>query len=383
MFLNITILILLLYYILRSLNTILKTTFDNALKIYYVLILIFHFCSSIGYILVNKYIGQDTIGYFNGALNTGNWLELFDVGRTIISFFIFPLVKIGISMPVIFLFFSTISFKGFLILFELIEVKTVAKYNWYLLMLFLLPSIHFWTGSIGKEAILFFLLVFLLKKIKSKLFDGYFIIAFVTIYVIRPHLFFFLLLSFILVIFFEKGISKRLKRKLIITSMLIGIIFSPIFFIYFLKVEEISFISIKDYLDEFLKFTESVAGNSSISISETTLFSRILIILFVPLPFLSDIKNVFQFVVAIENVYVLLVVIYSVFFILKNKIYTKKFSIDLRFTIISFVLLVLLFGLYVYNLGLASRMRVMFYPYLFYFLFFTLNIKYQLNEKVD
>ncbi|PCH52521.1 MAG: hypothetical protein COC22_03955, partial [Flavobacteriaceae bacterium] len=344
-----------------------------SLKIYYTLFTLIHFTAAIAHIYLNDTIGKDAFRYFNNALEAENWFQLFDVGRNFMSFLVYPFVKLGITIHVLFLLFATISFKGFLLYFEMLDIKKITKNNWFLLVLFLMPSLHFWTGFLGKEALLLLITVYLLKIISTISFGIPFFIAFLLLFFIRPHMFFILSFVFILVLYLEKGILKKIKRNLILILLISTVILVPVFFKYFLKIEVFNIVVIKEYLSAFLSYTQVNTGNSPISLADTTLFSRILMQLFMPLPYLYAIKNVFQLGIAIENSYFLLICIYSIYYFIKNGIKINNISIDLKFALISSILLIILIGSYIYNLGLASRMRVMFLPYLFYFLIHTIN----------
>ena len=96
-------------------------------------------------------------------------------------------------MTVLFLLFATLSFKGFLIYFEMINLDAVRKRSYPLLLFFMLPSIHIWTGMLGKEALLFLWMALLLKKISNRTYDWKMIVLFLMIFFLRPHVFFVLL----------------------------------------------------------------------------------------------------------------------------------------------------------------------------------------------
>jgi hypothetical protein len=289
------------------------------------------------------------------------------------SFLIYPFVQLGVTIEVLFLVFATISFKGFLLYFKMLELKSITKHNWFVLLLFLMPSLHFWTGFLGKEALLFFLMAYILKNVKAKSFNFPFFLAFLIIFFIRPHVFFIVAFGFLIVLLLEKEISKKTKRYLILIPSIIIIALIPIFLKYFLKIDTIDIAGIKEYLSSFLNYTQTNTGNSPISLIDTNLFSRILILLFMPLPYIYAIKNSFQWGIALENVYFLLIFVYSMYCLAVNRIKMNIIRMDIKFALITSVLLVVLFGSYIYNLGLASRMRVMFLPYLLYVLIIAFN----------
>ena len=82
---------------------------------------------------------------------------------------------------------------------------------------------------------------------------------------------------------------------------------------------------------------------------------------------------------AVENMYFIAVLLYAIYYFIKNKVSFIRLRIEQRFAFIASFLLIILFGSYLYNLGLGNRMRVMFLPYLFYVLITVINSKSQ-NE---
>jgi hypothetical protein len=449
-FLNSIISILLVYYVLNELLPLFKKATSKVEKAFLITLFIIHFGASIAFLLLlDNLPNNDAIKYYNAAVEAPNWLSLFSVGGYIVSFLIYPLVKIKVSIAVLFLVFATISFKGFLIYFELLNFKALSKKVLIIFLFFLIPSIHFWTGFLGKEALLFLLMALVLKHIKLmrftfrpfklntssirvifdkklyrellsfnkiaildsstdrsrsanfkpkkaensleltkfnqneqrklKIVDWKLLLYVGFIFLIRPHVFFILLLAFLLIFMFEKEVSRALKRKVLLLSIVCSVIALPIFFRYFLKIDTFSISAFQDFFEGLARHGEN-SGNSKIDLMNTSIFSRIFYLILMPLPFLYDIKNSFQWVTATENSYFLLIFIFSIYFFIKNNMNFKSLKIDQKFAITSSLLLMVLFGAYLYNLGLGNRMRIMFFPYLFYFLITTINAAKE-NEK--
>jgi hypothetical protein len=98
-----------------------------------------------------------------------------------------------------------------------------------------------------------------------------------------------------------------------------------------------------------------------------------------PLPFLYPFKNMFIVVISIENMYYLLIIGFIIWYSIKFGWHQIKWNSVTKFALIASVLLIVLFGSYLYNLGLGNRMRIMFYPYLFYVLN-AVSLKIDLNK---
>jgi len=380
--LNIVISISLIVYIAYSLTQLLKRTISPFYKTYFVLFSIMHFGVALGfaYFLNDLTTINDPQDFYIGAKSAENWFSLFGIGHDFMSFIIYPFVKYGVSIEVLFLLFATISFKGFLIYFDLLKVnENVQKRKIFLLLFFLIPSIHFWTGFLGKDPLLFFLMALVLQKVSSRAFNLKLILLFIPIFLIRPHVFFVLMLSFMLFFMLNSKRDSSIQRKVVLGSILVFSILAPIFLIYFLKMENLSFVELSDYYKGFMEYA-TAKGNTSISLSETNIFTRIFYITLMPLPFLYPLNNPFLVFVSLENIYYLILFIFIFFYFLKNKLGWINITDVDRFALISGIALLILFSSYLYNLGLGNRMRIMFYPYLFYFLNSNINIKFNMKK---
>lgn len=377
---NSIIVLLLVYYVLNEFLPLLKKATSKIEKTFLIILFIVHFGASITFLfLLDNLPNNDALKYYNAAIEAPNWLSLFSVGGYFLSFLIYPLVKIKASIAVLFFLFATISFKGFLIYYELLNFKTLSKKGIVLLLFFLIPSMHFWTGFLGKEALLFLLMALVLKHIKLKTVNWKLLLYIGLIFLIRPHVFFIMLLAFLYIFMYEKEVSRTLKRKVFLLSIVCSVLALPIVFRYFLKIDTFSINAFQDFFEGLARHGEN-SGNSKIDLMNTNLFTRIFYLILMPLPFLYDIKNSFQWVTAFENSYYLFIFMFSIYYFVKNKISFKSLKIDQKFAITTSLLLIVLFGSYLYNLGLGNRMRIMFFPYLFYVLITSINTTKE-NEK--
>lgn len=366
--LNILLIFLLTLYVIFELVSVIKKTSSQIIILFFVLFTLIHFGFSLGYayFLDKLTMIHDPIIFYNKARVGNSWLDSFGFGNQFIPFLIYPLVQLNIRIEVLFLLFSTISFKGFLIYFEMLDINKLLNNNRFLLLFYLLPTLHFWTGSIGKEALLVCLMAILLGKIKFMSFDFSFALLLTAIFLIRPHVFFVLILVLSLFFFMGKEVDHKFKIRMVLLVLLSIFVLLPLSLKFFLSIDNLSFESLENYIFKFLEYTEA-KGGSSISLMDTNVISRILYLIFMPLPFLYDFKNKLQIIVSIENVFFLLGILFTLFYIIKNKLKWQNLKYDLRFVLIASLFLIILFGSYLYNLGLGNRMRIMFLPYMFYF----------------
>lgn len=380
---NTAIFLALSFYSFSLLKELIKKTKSSFYKIYFYLFTIIHFGVAFGFAyFLNKLATiNDPHDFYNGALSSNNWFSLFGIGHKFMSFIIYPLVKLNVSIEMLFFICATISYKGYLIYFELLKVhQFIEKQKVFLLLFFLIPSIHFWTVFLGKDPLLFFLMALILKKVVNRKFDYNIVLLLIPIFLIRPHVCFILILSFVIFFLFDKNANAILKRNLIIKSLIVFFCLLPIFFLFFLKMENLSFSALVDYYNNFIAYTLN-KGNTSINLTNTNLITRIFYLVLMPLPFLYPIKNEFIFFISIENIYYLIVFTFAIVYYLKNINQIINMKDDSRWTLISSILLILLFASYLYNIGLGNRMRIMFFPYLFYFFNKTINfpLKIKLN----
>lgn len=347
-------------------------------KLFFVTVTLLHFVASVVFFLsLDKLPENDATNFYVNALYANSWLSLCNFGSSFISFLIYPFVKLGITLPVLFAFFAAISYTAFIQYFKLLSFqKSTNKINWFLLF-FIVPSVHFWTGFVGKEALLLVFMVQILKGITHKKYDNWFWFQCILVFLIRPHVFFVLVVSLLIVLSTDTTITAKYKKKLMVYAMLFMLICLPLSALYFLKIDGLDFTAIKNYYDSFLNYTIN-KGNTAISLTNTTILSRTWYLLYMPLPVFFEIKNLFQMVVSVEGVYFLISFMYFIYISFQKQICFKRLDNGLKFALLSSLLLIVLFASYLYNLGLGNRMRMMFYPYLFYFFITIVNLK---NEK--
>jgi len=295
-------------------------------------------------------LNSDAIKFYQNASNASNWIETFGTGNKSISFFIYPFVRMGLSYFSLSAIFSFIGLVGYYIYLDIgiSTFKKVKRVKFLITILLLIPSFHFWTAALTKEAIIFTLMAMLFKMIDSKNIN-YFkvLIILLTILLIRPYISVFLLLSIII-------INYKKYKLLVKISLCLFFIASGFVLLKFLNINSLE--SIKNnyyYLAEYAKNN----GGSSIDLLESNYFERMFLTLFRPLFF--DANSLIQHMVSIEN---LIWFICVVLFLSKIRHISFMIKIE-RFLIIFIVFTIVFYSIYMYNLGLANRMRVMFYPY--------------------
>lgn len=346
-------------------------------KWFVVLLFIVHFAAmGVAYQDTITNTENDAFYFYKEAVTSDSWWTLFGLGSSFLNFLIYPLVQAGVTFFVLFLFFATISYQAFLWYFEhMAEYQKNAvntKVAVLIQSLFLLPSLHYWSGLLGKDVLVFFLLSYLVFEFKKETkIKGLHIFVSLLLLVLRPHIFGATLIAFIIYCLTQKNISKSIKIKVLISSLSITGALVPIL-MRFVNVDTLTYDSISAKFME-LNLYAAAQGGSGISLVEVSYPERVWLLLFRPLFY--DVKTSYQYIVSFENSIVLIILTISFFFLLSKK---KSFVIakEVKFALLTGSCILLMIAVYIYNLGLASRMRLMFLPLFFYVLHHMVTSKY-------
>ena len=150
------------------------------------------------------------------------------------------------------------------------------------------------------------------------------------------------------------------KIKIVLLSLLILCVFIPIIML-FLKIDSLSYAVLVELWDNLNIYSKNVSNG--ISLTESSFLDRIGLLMFSPLFY--DTTTFYQYVISIENSLVLLFLLIVGFYL-----YVKRKNIfvtdDVKLALLIGFCIMFMIALYIYNLGLASRMRLMFLPLFFY-----------------
>lgn len=307
---------------------------------------------------------SDSKGYFRNSVQHNVWESFgFGDGTVFISQLIYPFTKgLGVSYLGSNLLFSMLSLWGVYRLYD-VSLGILKKWTpWF--MIFLIPSMHFWTGFLGKDALVFF-------GIASLVYNAFFRKK--LIHYILP-VFFIMFARFYILVFLAAGflfalviLSNKIKiyQKVIIAigGLVAMVYLSPFFF---------SVVGIKetDKLSERREviLQANMEGGSGIDLSNSNLAVRFFSYLF--RPFVFEAHSFTSLMAAIENILWLIlffIVIRNFRKIMKNQDTLFWFCISAFFT-------VLLPAAYLLsNLGIAARQKIMVVPFLFYIFFMVLR----------
>ncbi len=325
---------------------------------------IVHFILTSLYFLYISNARSDSVGYYERSLNGTNWIDFFQSGTVFIYFLAYPFVKLlSLSYISVMLLFSYFGYLA-IIFFYLAAVENVTlKPIWNNLtaieLIFLLPNIHFWTSSLGKGSVITLglgLFIFGLSRFNKRIF--LIIIGLFITYMVRPHIFFTLVVSTMIGIFItNSGIKPLFKWT---------IFFIAIFLFFYLSEDVLKFTNAES-LDVFSsnnighRAVELSKANTGIDISNYSLGLKLFTFWFRPL--FVDANGVFGIMVSFENLFYL----YLFAYILKTILFTwSNLNGWFRISIFIFILGSIILAQITGNLGLAIRQKAQLMPFLFF-----------------
>ena len=335
-------------------------------KYFLAAIFLLHYIAFIAYYKLSVVQQKDSFLFYQNALEANSILDFKIYGSQLMSIICYPFSKVGVNYFVLSLTFATIGFLGFLKYFQfLISRLDKNFYGSFIALFLLIPSLHFWTAGLTKETIIFYLMsIIFVSTFKNHRPTLLVVVSLFIVFLIRPYLLFILIIAFSIDYFLNFKGSLKEKRITMFVVSFIAILLTPIL-LNFLKLTEFNLERIKYNFASLVKYSQNFGG-SSIDLKNSTYLERLFLVFFRPLFY--DAKTLFQYFISFENLiaFFLLINFLKDIFIRKVKLNAMKNEL---FLLVTVILLILFYGIYMYNLGLASRMRVMFIPYMFIFLF--------------
>ena len=317
----------------------------------------------------NLYWFQNNAKYLKGK----TWLDFFNYGTDVILFINYPLANI-LKLPVWFgcIIYGTIGLFGIFQFKKLVEswmpnsIK-IFDFN-VLLLLYVMPNLHFWTATIGKEAICFLCIAtILLKVFQNRYASWQLVVGALLLLLIRPHVFLMLGTSIIIIELAYNSWSFK-KRLMAFLTSLMGVVLSFYMFLQLSKIKILNWERLKHFNDySILSFKDS---GSYVPMLEYNYVEKIFAFYFRPLFFDTD--HMYGLVLSIENLLYLLLHIFVLFIVVKYwRVFKtdKLFKIILLFTIISVLLYVQRYA----GLGIFVRTKVMIQPFTIMALVWLLN----------
>lgn len=304
---------------------------------------------------------SDSKGYFSRAkysFRGESWFDFYGTSTTFVEFIGYPFIHFfGFSyeaMMVLFAFFGFIGVAFFYTLFEEkfpLKVKIINEWD-LKKVIFLLPNLHFWTGSFGKGSIIFMgiaMVFFSVVKFRERLIP--LLIGGLIIYHVRPHIMLMLLIAIVIgVLFSSRGISNQARIFLLIIG-LVSISFVLNDALKLVGVEQEEFIS--DGVDLSKRASELGKATSGVDINNYNLFEKFFTFFYRPL--FVDAPGILGVIVSFENLFYVLVTIPLLNLRFLRYLFQSEYLVkaSLLFFIVASLALAQVSG----NLGIAIRQK--------------------------
>ncbi|MDP8993384.1 MAG: hypothetical protein M3N07_00125 [Pseudomonadota bacterium] len=296
----------------------------------------------------------DTYGYYYDPM--GMYGEGFGLGTQFIVFAVQSIKHmVGGTYLDYFFLFQALGYAGICLLMRVadeIYSELGLRMPPYLYLLLFVPSLHFWSSAVGKDAPFLFsavLAIWSSMRLPQRLLG--LVAALLLMLLIRPHIFLVAVAALALAAMAGRGVRAHVRVALFVAASA-GVAFAISAVQETFNIDVTSSESVMQQLErrEGVLQTED-AGNTSVNAAYPV---RLLSLLFRPLFF--DAQGLFGLISSMENLAILLlvsVILFRIRFVaalVRNIVY-------IRFTVIFTLMLILFLALAYYNVGLGLRQK--------------------------
>lgn len=294
---------------------------------------------------------------------TEDWKQYLEVGTDVIKLINYPFTKF-LQLPFWagFIIHSLIGFYAIVELYKFASQRVGTSNRWSkygLMLIFLLPNLHFWTSIIGKEPIVFLATTWVVINCSFKQFKNPKLwLGAILLMLIRPHVAMFLLIAIGLV-FVLKGKVWTWKKGLLIALLVavsMGLYLmtmqllnrNPFNIAYILERNNASLLAFK-------------RAGSYVPMLEYNILERLFALNF--RPFFEKPLSLYSLVLSAENLIILVILLYALGWLIRHY---RRVKLDDFFQIaVWFGLISSLFFIQRYScLGIFVRTKIMYLPFL-------------------
>lgn len=339
---------------------------DYRVKIIPYFMVILHLLTTVGfYFFVLNSIG-DAKGYYLAATNHSGIDNIVPISNGFVEILLYPFIHFfEFSFFSCSLLFSFLSLRGFLFIYEfVIKLRNGSGSNW--LYLFLLPSMHFWTSAIGKDALILFGISWLMFNFISKRSILMYIIPLLIITLTR---FYVLALIGVGVGIALVLLSKQLKISYKIFAMLFFLLVGTLILPYFLSTIAISDVeSIGKQSELVIKANQE--GGGAVDLQGSNIVVKWFSYLF--RPFLFEARSAQMLMTALENI-VWMVIFWKIILGARSiKFIPVKRQTFFWISLACIVTVTLPSAFILSNFGISSRQKIMIVPMMLHLFFESL-----------
>ncbi|HPF12215.1 MAG TPA: hypothetical protein PKW08_10460 [Flavobacteriaceae bacterium] len=351
------------------------------------LLWLYHVVISLTFIAYVSQSGGDALGYWFNVKHFEaydlNYYYSLGIGTTfmyVINYF--PSKILELSFMTGSFLYAFLGYVGILLFYIIFKQKAASQVRLFGVKLFpylfFLPNLHFWSSGIGKDSILFFCIaVFFYGMLRPRKHLVSMVLVLLLSYFIRPHITFFLLISFGLG-FVLDGKLRSYQKILLLLPLFLILVFSLQNVLTYLRIEDLDFNSLNNFAeDKVLKLSRSHT-DSAIDLSNYPYPLKVFTFLYRPLFF--DINGVLAIFASVENL-ILLVLTLRLLRANPFKLFRKS-DYFFKSMLIFFLLGTLSFSLILGNLGIMLRQKNMFIPALLFICLWSFSKQLKIREAV-
>lgn len=311
--------------------------------------------------------------WFQNSYTQGkSWFDFLHYGTDFILFLNYPFVKLGIPYWGGFLLYGTIGYLGIIQWIRWAKVVVqdafvIGKFN-FLWLIFFLPNLHYWTASLGKEALLFWGIASVFYALATQQYkSSSFIFGTIVVLLIRPHLAMLLLAAIVLVFLFQKNYTVKRRFYLFAISLLVLTVSLYMAF-------QLSGIRYFDWhriqhFNEYSLLSFKHSG-SYVPMLDYSYFYKIFSFHFRPLFF--DSHSLAMVFASMENLLMLIIFIIALVVVFRyytQLVFPSWMKIIFWFTFLTTVVYIERYA----NLGIFMRTKMMFQPFLLVALLYIIS----------
>ena len=305
---------------------------------------------------------SDAFGYYEKA-QMPEWN--IGLGTAFVDFLTKVLYQFfGLSFVGLFFVFNLFGVVGLLAFDASLRAATINK-NYFIksiaTMFVLLPSVSFWSSSIGKDSISFMsvgLILWCSLNLKDRI--GLLVFSMVLMLFVRPHISLMMLIASAVAILYDPLTSRKVKT-FIMSFILMGLAILFPFVIDFSGYSDgFNIVEVTDFIEVRQGF--NMEGGGGIDISNMTLFEQLIAYMFRPFAF--EVDNIFSAAAAFDNTILLCLFIYYAL-----NLFSSRKSILKENRVFLWVYACLVWSLLAMttsNMGIALRQKWMFAPMLIF-----------------
>jgi hypothetical protein len=342
-------------------------------------LLAYHLAFSCVFFLYVEAYGGDAPYYWLKGDFWENWTSQWGSRTRFIRWINFPFSS-GLSLAGIIghLLYGLLSFWAlrelFVWAFKKLQVQSNLEKS-LLLLVFLMPNLHFWTAGIGKEAWIWTGAVMVFSGLLKPKGRWWMIVLGVLIsWWVRPVNGAALIVGIALFFTLDKSLSK-IWKSLVIGIICLGGAIVGHWLIRDLQIQTFNISEIQVFLQNQYKYLERYEAGSSIPVESYHIGNKLLAMLF--RPHVGDLNSWQAYAAMIENSFFLILLSLATLSLLRGiKI---QFSLPLLSLCLYGLILTALYALTLSNLGLMMRMKSVYFPF-FYLACFQLWLQHSKNK---